>query len=231
MKYNAILQEIDPDEVRRYAGLKNGADFPESIIQAACREMKILADSKGSWEVYPYDAKAQMLLSPTHYQLSGKDIGRHLASCQEVAILAVTVGKAIEQEIHSRFKKNEYSAGLILDAAATTAVEIIADKLEAAIIIEAARKGLKTTSRYSPGYGDWAIQAQPEILNLSGGRQIGIDVNASYILTPRKSVTAVIGLENKETSQVSSNSCQRGCAYCLNQNCHFRKEPYHDQNI
>ena len=231
MQYNGIIQHINETEVRRYAGLKNGIEFPESIIQAACRDSRILADPKGAWEIYSYNTATQELLIPSRYQLRGKDIGKHLADCEKIAIMAVTIGQEIEQAINTHFKKNEYSAGLLLDAAATTAVEIIADNLEEVIVKEAAHKGLMTTSRYSPGYGDWEIQAQPEILELSGGREIGIDVTPSYILTPRKSVTAVIGLQRKNADKRSSESCKRGCAHCQNQNCTFRKEPQHDQNI
>ena len=51
-----------------------------------------------------------------------------------------------------------------MDAAATTAVEHVADGIEQAIDQKFNMQGLVRRWRFSPGYGDWTIQAQPEML-------------------------------------------------------------------
>lgn len=49
--------------------------------------------------------------------------------------------------------------------------------------------------RYSPGYGDTALEHQVFFLKrLDTARQIGLSVTAAGMMTPVKSVTAVAGL-------------------------------------
>ena len=76
------------------------------------------------------------------------------------------------------------------------------------------------TDRFSPGYGDLPISLQDSFLRLvDAQKQIGLTVTTTHILTPRKSVTAIIGLANQP-----QNKRFRGCAYCsMFETCAFRK--------
>ena len=51
--------------------------------------------------------------------------------------------------------------------------------------------------RYSPGYGDWDLPVQREVLELVEAKSIGLSLTETFILQPRKSVTAVIGWERR----------------------------------
>ena len=84
------------------------------------------------------------------------------------------------------------------------------------------KTGGSYTWRYSPGYGDYPIECQGAFLSaLNAGRLIGLTVTESNILLPRKSVTAVIGISEKEIE----SSEKRGCDSCkLRETCKFRKE-------
>ena len=84
-------------------------------------------------------------------------------------------------------------------------------------------QGLVRRWRFSPGYGDWPIQAQPEMLRLAKAHEIGISLTSSLMLTPRKSVTAIIGLIPK-TQDVEPE--KQSCKYCPNPNCNFRIKPF-----
>ena len=54
-------------------------------------------------------------------------------------------------------------------------------------------------SRYSPGYGDLPLELQREIIRvLDCGRTIGITLTESLLMQPSKSVTAVIGMKERE---------------------------------
>ena len=57
--------------------------------------------------------------------------------------------------------------------------------------------GYERTMRYSPGYGDWDLTVQAELLRLVGAEAISVTCTETSILQPRKSVTAVIGWERK----------------------------------
>ena len=74
--------------------------------------------------------------------------------------------------------------------------------------------------RFSPGYGDFSIAHQGEILKiLDAPKKIGLTMTEGNMLTPLKSVTAVIGLKRNE------KSCDRkqSCASCEKTNCAYRR--------
>ena len=90
-----------------------------------------------------------------------------------------------------------------MDAAATTAVEHVADGIEQAIDQKFNMQGLVRRWRFSPGYGDWPIQAQPEMLRLAKAHEIGL-IPKTQDVEPEK----------------------QSCKYCPNPNCNFRIKPF-----
>lgn len=125
----------------------------------------------------------------TNIILPGEDIWKHIKGCSEIYMLCGTIGFRVEQEINKLFVSDRTLA-IILDAAATCAIESTLDELEKTL-------DGKLTTRYSCGYGDFPIEAQKDICRvLDTFRKIGVFVNESFMLSPQKSVTAIIGIEN-----------------------------------
>lgn len=80
--------------------------------------------------------------------------------------------------------------------------------------------GLYLKPRFSPGYGDWQLEDQQKILQLLNcEKKIGLTLTDGYMLTPVKSVTAVIGL-SVDAAACHTNKCRE----CTNSGCEFRKE-------
>lgn len=224
--YNATLQQVDEKETRRYAGLARSEDFPTKLISEACLEVQSLAKPMGIYEIYPYQSKQAVIAAPEPLGLTGEVIKKHLAGAEKVAILAVTIGNHLEQAIAGHFEKGEYTSALLLDAAATTAVEMVADQLNELIDQQAARLGYRTTWRFSPGYGNWDITAQSAIIKLAGAEQIGITVTETSMMSPRKSVSAVIGFIPRSSTvaaAASSDMDKNTCANCTQIDCQSKK--------
>ncbi len=222
--YNAALLEIDRKETRRYAGLRKAETFDENLIEGACEDALLLAAPKGIWQVYDYDWKRQEIKSEPPCRILGEKIGKHLAGCDKVILLAATVGEEIEKTVTERFQRGEYAASLLLDAAATAAVEQVADAMEKAIRPKAAAKGYRMRWRFSPGYGDWPLEQQPELLRLSHGEKVGLSLSEALMLIPRKSITAIIGLCRGEAAgEASSLHASGGCESCGKTDCPSRK--------
>lgn len=216
--YNAQILEIDAAETRRYAGLRKAQDFGEKNIQDACAEALLLIEVRGSWEVYDY--KNCIVVSDPPVEIEGKSIIKHLDGCEKVICMAVTVGFDIEREINKKFERGEYLASVLLDAAATTAVEQAADAMEKHFAATFAKDGFKLRWRFSPGYGDWNLTAQEKLFTIAGAEQIGMRLSSALMLEPRKSVTAIIGLykglRTRDKGQVH-------CAACDKHDCLLRK--------
>lgn len=222
--YNAPLLSIDTKETRRYAGLQKAQDFAEEKILAACEEARLMAAPKGNWEIYDYDCETQTVKAETPCQFQGKKIGQHLAGCEKVIALAATVGEDIEEEVTRRFNSGEYSLAVLMDAAATAAVEQLADGMEKALAPKMAAQGFLMKWRFSPGYGDWPLEQQPELIRLAQAEKIGMSLSSSMMLIPRKSITAIIGLYRKQEDTVPAHNAG-GCSTCNQKNCPSRKQP------
>ena len=198
-KYNTALMSIDIKETRRYAGLNKAPDFNKKTVKEACREILYVAEPRG------------------------KKVTQHLCRAQKVIIMAVTIGEAVEEEIARRFKDGEYTLAVLMDAAATTAVEQVADGIEKAVDQKFAVQGFVRRWRFSPGYGDWPIECQTRMLELSQADKIGMGVTSSLMLTPRKSVTAIIGLVPKMDDVAAE---KQSCKFCPKPDCNFRTRPF-----
>lgn len=212
--------DIDTAETRRYAGLRK-SEFPQSTIEDACLEGRLLAQPKGIWELYPYDYATHTVLAEKPFTLQGDRIIKHLAGCKQVIIMAATVGEDIEDAVTSYFSEGKYAYSTILDAAATTAVEQVADAMEKHIQSQIGRQGLSMKWRFSPGYGDWPIEQQPDMLRLSQADKIGIHLTDSMMLVPRKSITAIIGLYNQQAA-TTCTAQKHSCETCDKQDCPAR---------
>ena len=76
----------------------------------------------------------------------------------------------------------------MLDSAASVAVESYMKALQATIAVEIA---MIPTKRIAPGYGDFPLSVQKNIVDLFP--HSGVTCNESYMLTPVKSMTGVTG--------------------------------------
>ena len=104
----------------------------------------------------------------------------------------------------------------------TAAVEQLCDQIE--LELQRQFPGCFFPFRYSPGYGDLPLTLQSSLLALlDAPRQVGLCASASHILTPRKSVTAILGVADHPI-QASVRSCL-GCP--AHDGCQYRKSGGH----
>ena len=84
---------------------------------------------------------------------------------------------------------------------------------------ELEREGKYLRPRFSPGYGDFSICHQGQLLAmLEAPKRIGLSMTDSSMLTPVKSVTAVIGV-----SAVKEPCHRKGCEACGKTDCIYRR--------
>ena len=93
------------------------------------------------------------------------------------------------------------------------------DRINERIRLEAEKDGLYLRPRYSPGYGDLPLEMQRDISRiLNMPKEIGVSLTQSLLMTPSKSVTALIGV-SEEPGECRS----KGCEECeAADNCMYR---------
>ena len=73
--------------------------------------------------------------------------------------------------------------------------------------------------RFSPGYGDFDIQYQEPLMRmLDCAKTIGLTMTDSCMMTPTKSVTALIG-----ASPIKERCPIAGCEACEKKDCEYRR--------
>ena len=199
-------------EALRYLGIEGAPppDVARQVEQALSRLLPLCAP-RSVWRVFPKDRLP--------LELSGQDIHQLLRDCDRVVLFALTLGPEAELLIRREGLRSPTEA-LILDACASAACEQACDELQKQLEEQLCAEGLYSTDRFSPGYGDLPLTVQAPLLELlDAQKRCGITLSDTFIMTPRKSVTAIFGLADKPQGKRA-----RGCAFCsMNQNCSFRK--------
>ena len=118
-----------------------------------------------------------------------------MAGCEQIISFIVTIGPKLEQKRDHFIVQKETSQALLLDACGSEAAEALAESLNISLIRDYSKKGFELTKRYSPGYGDWCVSSQKDLLAFLNAGQIGVKLTETFIMSPEKSVSAVIGLK------------------------------------
>ncbi|MGN0599076.1 MAG: methionine synthase [Oscillospiraceae bacterium] len=215
------IDPINREEALRY--LAAGGSTPDENLSAlmdSCEE-KLLAAVRGKFTFRVFDIEKitddEVILADSELVLSGKDISRHLSSCTKAVLLAATIGGEVDRLIRTE-QISDMASAVVIDAMAGCAIEQVCDLAE-----EAVRKSfpdMNMTWRFSPGYGDMPISCQKKFVDsVNAAREIGLNVSENFIMIPRKSVTAVIGLSEEPIEKK-----RRGCAVCsMRERCEFHK--------
>ena len=114
-----------------------------------------------------------------------------------------------------------FSRALALQACAAAMVEEVCDEVNDEIRHRALSDGFHCHPRFSPGYGDLHLEYQKVIFSLINlPKTIGLTLNSSLLMTPFKSVTALIGLAPEK-----AGTEETGCAACtMSPTCEYRQQ-------
>jgi cobalamin-dependent methionine synthase I len=211
---------IDKKEVLRYLGYNNQAldQVMENLLEECVEEIKEVL--KKNYVYYIYDIERQkdrIRFKETNLVFQSKDLSQHLQNSDKCALLAATLGLEIDKRL-AYYSRLNLTKGIVLDASATTAIEALCDEVQEEMREKAEKEGYYLTTRYSPGYGDLAIDYQKDILEaLKAYSKIGLSLTKDYIMLPRKSVTAFIGWQREEMALDDK------CSICKDKNCTYRK--------
>ena len=193
------LDEICERELLRYAGCRGEA--PE---ETASLMHTVIADLLGEikpavlYRTYPMRFKENGELDLGFARVASLSLAKHLCECTQVCVMIVSVGIGVDRYI-SRYKKVSLARAHMASALGTERVEAAADAFSACLSDEAAKHGMCTTARFSPGYGDLPLSIQSSILACLDARKLmGIAMSDSMLMSPTKTVTALIGLYRGE---------------------------------
>lgn len=194
---------IDRKEILRYAGVREDT----SEITALLEECLCECDGKLTYNVCyaEFDiTRHNGFTDMAFFRTDSKMLSENLAGCASAVLFAATVGIGIDRLI-ARFGTVSPAKALMLQAIGAERIESLCDAFCKDMAECFDRMGRKLHKRFSPGYGDLPITVQKDIFSvLDCPRRIGLCLNDSMIMSPTKSVTAFMGVsdKNKKSSEV-----------------------------
>ena len=113
-----------------------------------------------------------------------------LNGCEEAYIMATTLGIGVDR-LFEKYMRILQTKAAVCDATASALIESFCDYVNDLVV-----DGKEATMRFSPGYGDFDLSHQRDILGfLDANKKIGISLTDSLMMQPTKSVTAIIGIK------------------------------------
>lgn len=211
--------ELDIREALRYLGIHSWPE-PELLAQVeeVAAELRARLEPRYTYRVFPVERREEdFALAGSGVCLTGSLARRMLSGCHQAALLGCTLGAEFDRLLEQT-QRRDMARAVILDACGGALVEAGCDRAEAEL--RARLSGGYLTDRFSPGYGDLPLVLQrPICAALEADKRLGLHVTESLMLTPVKSVTAVIGI-----SHTPQPARIRGCGYCdMRESCTLRK--------
>jgi len=191
VKTYSSLGECDVDEILRYASAKGADGSIRELAQRCIGELDKRLSFSVCYKEYGI-CREETAYDLGFCRIASKDLDKNLAGCNAVILFAATLGIEADRLI-ARHSKESAAKGLMTDAVCTERIERLCDVFEREIT-----DGLESRPRYSPGYGDVPIELQKSIFRaLDLERRLGITLNGSMLVSPTKTVTALIGIKRR----------------------------------
>ncbi len=167
---------VDRREILRYAGVRGDAPEIEALLDECLKE----SEDKLTYKICYGELPVSFFDS-----VDSKDLKRHLEGCDRVILFAATVGIGVDRLI-ARYGSLSPTKSLLFQAIGAERIEALCDEFNSEFC----------GSRFSPGYGDLPLGFQKEIFRvLDCPKRIGLTLNESMLMSPSKSVTAIIGVK------------------------------------
>ncbi len=208
--YNASW--IDEREILRYAGYKGAANERIQTLLSTC-----IAENQTafSYRVCYLVTETRSLLQK--WGEGSTLLSRRLQDSEYTLLFAATVGLEIDRRI-LRAESTNSAKALLLQAFGAERIESLCDAFCGEVTKACEERGYTVGSRFSAGYGDFPLERQRDIFALLDcERGIGLTLNDSLLMTPTKSVTALLPIGKKMKRE------EGGCAICDKQDCPNRK--------
>ncbi len=187
----------DPQEILRYAGMPK-ASQAEPLMLECLRE---LGDIRGRlcWRTFPI-LRQEGRLDLGFCRTSSESLALNLRGCSSFVLFAGTLGIGIDRLL-AKYGRLSPAKQLWFQAIGAAGVEAMCDAFceDLKALAGSADRPARTKPRYSPGFGDFGLEYQPFIFEaLDCPRNLGLTLTDSFLMSPTKSVTALVGLCDEE---------------------------------
>ena len=191
---------IDRKETFRYLGYHFGGSVPDDpeldkMVTELEKKLKEAVTPRCAYEIYALEVKDDSCVLSSDKQvlmINSARLSAHIRGCRNAILFAATLGPGADMLIR-RYNGRSTIKPAILQAVGAAAIEAFADEVTDIIRSNPDTSDLKM--RFSPGYGDFSLEHQNDFFRLlSLEKNLGMNLNSALLMSPSKSITAVIGV-------------------------------------
>lgn len=225
MKKNTVYshfckaEDINPPrkEILRYMACKKESGNETKLIDELLPLVKKAASPKGSFAFFEIE-RDEASIYINGQSLKSLSLFKNLRLCNMAIIFSLSLGAEIDRLI-SKYSVSRPSAALCINAVATAMIEEYAKIFCEEMKDLFKKENLFLRPRFSPGYADFDLKEQFLFIKLTNaGKLCGINLTDGFMMTPSKSITAIMGASEKDLLCINS-----GCEMCKQKNCEFRR--------
>ena len=180
-------------EILRYAGGSSADEATAALIDTCASELLPTLSYKVCYGELPVSISGNAVTlcgCETH----SESLAKYLHGCDRVLVFGATVGLSPDVYI-KKYSRVSPSRALIHSAIGSERAESLCDVFCEKMREEYEEKGLRLSPRFSAGYGDLSLDLQKPIFDTLGlTRQLGVALSDSMLMTPTKSVTAIVAI-------------------------------------
>lgn len=181
--------EIIIDSLELAARLKTKKGYTDNTIAKCESELRKVVQCRYSAVIANVSYPGEGVIDLGFGEFKSLDLYKNLGGAKEAFIFAVTIGMGVDRHLMKLYSLSA-AEHFISDGIASAMAEAACDKVN-----EILAEGLNVRQRFSPGYGDFPLELQPKVLeSVNAGRLLGITLSNSLLMTPKKSITAVMGI-------------------------------------
>ena len=167
-----------------------------ALVNASISEIKGKLSYKicfGEFPVNFFDDHIDLGFAKTE----SKKLKINLGGCHSAIVFAATLGIELDRMI-ARYSHTSPAKALILQAIGAERIEALCNSFCRDLAEEKMLVGEKLRPRFSPGYGDLSLDIQQDIFRaLDCPKRIGLTLCDSMMMSPSKSVTAIVGISDR----------------------------------
>lgn len=214
------MEQLTKEAVRYLGYGKNAVDDQTlTLIADSFRSLQSVVSRKSVYRIFAVEWTEENHIRFGNLEVCSKSLEKNLCGCERIVLFGATLGIGTDQLI-SRISRMDMAKAVVLQACAAALLEEYCDTCQDQIAAELQEEGYYLRPRFSPGYGDFPISCQKNVIQmLDCAKKIGLTLTESCMMVPSKSVTAVIGASTLQMA------CHRqGCEVCGKKDCMYRRD-------
>ena len=187
------LPPVSDKEVLRYAGVRGEGKKYDSLLSECKSELLPKIRGLVTYRTVEFSIDGDVC-DIGGIRLKSESLAKAFLGAREAVVFVATVGIEVDRLIH-RYERVSISKAHMMNSLGAERIEALCDEF-CAVLKDEFFVGRTMSKRFSAGYGDLSIEAQRDIFSLLvPERHIGVTLNDSLMMSPTKSVSAIIGIK------------------------------------